>query len=118
MTDKMQAERQANNNSSQSKGGNGERTHSPFSPTQHSVMNNFFNTKGPIKPPTQMGDHANAIQSMINQQNNQFLQQRMMVHPNSSNKPYEYYDEEDDGQEGGQPTDVNMAQLDELSEAS
>jgi hypothetical protein len=74
----MAENRQANNASTNSKG---ERTHSPFSPTQHSVMNNFFNTKGPIKPPTSSGDQAsaNAIQSMINQQNSQNHQQRMAL---------------------------------------
>jgi hypothetical protein len=119
MSDKMQAERQANNNSIQSKGGNGgERTHSPFSPTQHSHMDKLLNTKGPIKATTQMVDHQGAIQSMYNQQNHMYNQQRVMANQRSNNHPYEYYDVEDDEQEAGQNSDVNMAQLDELSEAS
>lgn len=38
--------------SANSKDKSNERQHSPFSPhTSHSVMNGFFNKKGPIKPP-------------------------------------------------------------------
>jgi hypothetical protein len=44
-----------------------ERQHSPFSPhTSHSVMNGFFNKKGPIKPPGASDQpSAMAIQNMI-----------------------------------------------------
>jgi len=49
--------------------GAGERQHSPFSPHQsHSVLNNYFGKKGPIKPPTQTDQaSAIAIQNMIMQ---------------------------------------------------
>ena len=93
--------RPANNASSTSKG---ERTHSPFSPTQHSVMNNFFNTKGPIKPPSTSGDQAMAIQSMINQQH-----RGMQGHQH-----YDYYDEEDDNPDPR--NHPQMANIEDISE--
>ena len=58
-------------------------------------MNNYFNKKGPIKPPTQSSDQptAIAIQNMIHQT---ALQQQIAAHGRYGDE--DYYDEEGDDQ--------------------
>ena len=78
-------------------------------------MNSFFNTKGPIKPPSSQSDQASAIaiQSMIQQQH----QQQHMAAMQGRHMQYaddEYYDEED----ASGDKHVNLGQMmeDNLSE--